>query len=248
VAQVTYSFEGGTSGNTVAAGAGAGPGDTSFDAVTSAGATDTYDNARAAHGGLSNQIATTTSASSFNAWTTSIGTQATVWVRAYLYFTAAPAVQHRVINFVGSAASRGNVLATTGGTLIFTNAAGGTVLTSAAFPTGAWFRVEAMFTGSATVGQWEYKVWNTPDSAGTPDDTQTSAANLNTGGTCDAYRFGIGTAVASAGPFWLDDVGVSTTAYIGPVVTAGTAAVPQAFPQMRTERIPGHAGGRVIRA
>lgn len=233
---VTYSFEGGSNGANVAAGSGAGTGDTNFDAIFNTSATNIYDNAHAAHGTLANKIATAaTSTSSYVSWTTSIGTQTTVWIRTYLFFTAAPAVQHRVVNFVGAAASRGNVLATTAGKLIFTNSGGGTVLTSLAFPTNAWFRLEAMFTGSATVGQWEYKIWYTPDSAGTPDDTQTSAANLNTGGTVDTYRFGFGSAVANAGPYWQDDVGVSTAAYIGPVPGA-PANVPGRVPPVVVAR------------
>lgn len=238
---VTYSFEGGTNGSNVAQGTGAGPGDTSFDNVfIGSGATDIYDSTRAAHGTQSDKIAAPSTTSTYNAWTTSVGTQTTVWVRAYLFFTAAPSVQHRVINMVGSAASRGNILATTSGTLIFTNSGGGTVLTSAAFPAGNWFRLEAMFTGSATAGQWQYKIWYQPDApaGSTPSDTQTSAANLNTGGTTDTYRFGIGSNPAStAGPFWIDDVGVSTTGFIGPAA----AQVP-APPQQ--PRIPRRASAR----
>lgn len=230
---VTYSFEGGSNGSSVAQGAGAGPGDTPFDTVSiGTSCTDAYDSTRAAHGTLSCKIATsTTSASSYNGWTTSVGTQATVWLRAYLYFTAAPSVQHRVINLVGSGSSRGTILATTSGTLIFTDASGTTRLTSAAFPTGAWFRLEAKFTGDPAAGLWSYQIWHAPDSVATPDDTQATYPTLNTGGPCDTYRFGISANVASAGPFWMDDLGVSAAGFTG-----AAAAVAPARPR-------GEAGG-----
>lgn len=216
---LTNGLEGITpSGTTVTSGNSGGASGSAFDVVqVGSGTTVASDSAHPAHGILGLKIATgATSTTAYVAWTTSMGTKTTTFKRAYLYFTAAPAANVRVLNFVGAATSRGNVLATTAGKMIFTNAAGGTVLTSAAFPLNAVFRLEVKFTGDASAGQWEYKIWNSPDSNGTPDDTQTSAANLNTGGTTDTYRFGVGTALANAGPYWMDDVGLSDTAYLGP--------------------------------
>lgn len=223
-----FSFEGGTNGANVAAGAGASTGDTNFDVVTrGSGATVAYDNTHPGRGSLGVKIATgATSVTAHVAWTTTIGTQTTVFIRALVYITGAPSANTRVINMVGSAASRGNILLNASGKFIFTNTAGTTLLTSATLPVNSQFRLEAKWVGDASVGGWEYKIWNDPRDVGTPNDTN-SSFTANTTGSADTYRFGVGTNLANAGPYWLDDVGVSTTGYIGPEDprVTGTAAV-----------------------
>jgi hypothetical protein len=229
VTTVKFSYEGGVNGNNVAAGAGASTGDTNFDVVNiGSGATNQYSNTHPGRGLLGVKFATgATSTTTYDSWTTAIGTQTTTFVRALCFFTQAPAANHRVVNWVGSATSRGNILLNTAGKFIFTNAAGGTVLTSAAVPLNSQFRLEAKFVASATVGFWEYKIWYDPRSVGTPDDTNSSAATQNMGGTSDTYRFGIGAAAANVVAFYLDDVAVSTDDYIGPEnpLVTGTAAI-----------------------
>ena len=224
-----FSFEGGTNGANVAAGAGASTGDTNFDVVNrGTSATNAYDNTHPGRGSLGLKIATgATSTTSYVSWTTTIGTQTTTYYRALVFITGAPAANTRMFNWVGSASSRGNILLNAAGKFIFTNAAGTTILTSAVLPTNSQFRLEAKFVASATVGQWEYKIWNDPRDVGTPNDTNISAATQNMGGTSDTYRFGIGAALANGGPYWLDDVAVSTDGYIGPEDprVTGTATV-----------------------
>lgn len=224
-----FSFEGGSNGANVAAGAGAGTGDTNFDVITrGTSATLAYDNTHPGRGSLGLKIATgATSTTSNVSWTTTIGTQTTFFIRFLCYITGAPAANIRVYNNVGAASSRGNILLNTNGKFIFTNAAGSTVLTSATLPTNSTFRVEAKFVSDNAVGQWEYKIWYDPRDVGTPNDTQTSAATQVNGGTTDTYRFGIGTNIASGGPYWMDDVAVSTVGYIGPEDprVTGTATV-----------------------
>jgi hypothetical protein len=213
-----FSFEGGTNGANVAAGAGASTGDTNFDAITrGTNATLAYDNTHPGRGSLGVKIATgASSVTSFVSWTTTIGTQTTTYIRALCYFTANPAANHRVYLAQGATVARAAINLNTNGKFLFQNAAFGTVLTSNTIPLNSQFRLEAKLVADASVGQWEYKIWYDPRSVGVPDDTQTSAATQALGGTSDTYRYGISAAAVSAGPYWLDDVAISTDGYIGP--------------------------------
>jgi hypothetical protein len=215
------SFEGGSNGTTITTGNSGTAPDDAFDNVsTGTGATTAFDNTQAAHGTLSAKIATAaTSTTSYLEWSASFPNPATRWFRAYLYFTALPAAQYRVLNVLQGSTNIGNILFTAAGALAFTRAAGTTVFTSAAIPLNQWVRLEGFVTGDASVGQWEYKIWYTPDSPGTPDDTQTSAATQAMTGVPDKVRFGIGLNIANAGPYWMDDIGLSDTGYLGPIST-----------------------------
>lgn len=220
------SFEGGTSGTTVSLANSGGTSGNAFDVVNVGTATTVaFDNAHSAHGGLSCQLATAaTSASAFVSWTTSMGSQATAWFRSYFYFTANPAVQHRILNFLSGATAVGNVLLKTNGTLIFTNSAGATVLTTATtIPLGSWWRLEGFVTGDAAAGQWEFRLFTSNPDAAVPDETQTSAATQAMTGAVTVYRFGIGANIVSTGPFWIDDIGLSSTGYLGPAGSAAAA-------------------------
>lgn len=222
VAVVTNSFEGGTSGTTVTTGNSGGASGNAFDLVTiGSGATNAYDNTQAAHGGLSCKIATGASAvSSYNRWSTSLSVTNQYWIRMYLFFTAIPTTLTRIMGFAtsgGSPCATIAILASTGKVEIL-NASGSAIITTAnAIPTNAWFRIEAMLIGSATVGQMQLKTFTTSADALTPNELLTSTALQNTGGTPGLFSFGQVTNVASIGPFWMDDLGVSTYGYLGPV-------------------------------
>jgi hypothetical protein len=221
VTQVISSFEGGTPGVSVTTGNSGGASGSAFDVVQAgAGAVNAYDAAQAAHGSVSCKISTGgTAASAYNSWTTSAGSLAQAWFRAYFFMTANPAVQHRLVNFLAGASQVGNVLLKANGALIFTNSAGGTVLTSAAvIPLNAWWRLEGFVTGSAAAGQWEFRLFTSAPDGVTPDETQTSAASQPMTGPPDTYRFGVGANIANAGPFWMDDIGVSPAGYLGPAL------------------------------
>jgi hypothetical protein len=233
VTTLTNNFEGGSSGTTITTGNSGGTSGNAFDVVQiGASATDAYDNTRAAHGSLSCKIATPAGATtSYNSWTTSMGSQSQVWFRLYLYFTANPPANHRVLQLLSGGSAAAGVIVASNGKLLVVNAAGSSVTTSTAtIPLNAWFRIEGFVIGSATVGQTELKLFTSADST-TPAETDSSAATQNTTGTLDTYRFGVAVSVASVGPFWMDDIGLSAAGYIGPsLFTVTLAAVSASHP------------------
>lgn len=231
---LTNSFEGGTNGTTLTTGNTGGASGNAFDAVNiGTGAANTFDNAQAAHGTLSNKVSTTATVSScYDEWNTSMGTLSQVWFRGYYYFTANPAATVRLWSCLVTSTTCAAVRVTTTGTLQFTNTGGTVILTSTAtVPLNQWFRVEGFVIGSATVGQMEMKLFKTADSS-TPDETDTSTAVQNTSGSPNTYRFGVTSALANAGPYWMDDLGLSDSGYIGPAVAAAASVQPLVVPSL----------------
>jgi hypothetical protein len=230
-------FEGGTNGVTVSPGNSGGASGAAFDSVTiGGGATLAFDSTRAAHGALSLQVATVASATSYVQWSASMGPQSPAWFRAYLYLTANPAANHRAVTFLQGGTLCGYVQVLTTGRLQFVNAAGSAIFTTtAAVPLGQWFRIEGFLTGDATAGQVELKLFASQADGVTPDETDTSSAAQNTAGRPDTVRYGVAAAVANAGPFWMDDLGLSATGYLGPsgAATLGTPG-PLFRPQPRS--------------
>src|SRR6185295_5937060 len=86
------------------------------------------------------------------------------------------------------------------------------------FPTQAIVRVEMRVLPHNTLGQIEIRWWSTPDSLGTPTETvlQTNC-NTSTGTGANQGNFGAGGFFPTVPFTWyLDDVAVSTTGWIGP--------------------------------
>ena len=213
----------GTTPTTGNSGGGSG---TAWDAVAFGGnSTCISDNAHplsSAFNAQAYKIASTTSNSATLNWGAAMGTKTTVWWRLYCYFTANPTNLHRLWTFFnggtgGSVA--GAMEITTGGKLDLRAGASGLANSTSkpSIPLNSWFRIEGFVTGSATVGQLEYKLFLSADST-VADWITTSAATLNTIGTLDFYKFGFSTAVANVGPYWMSGLGLSDTAYMGPNV------------------------------
>lgn len=227
---LTNSAEGGTSGTTVTTGNSGGASGNAFQSVTisGTGAGLTFDNTHSgAHGSLAYKL-TFGSSSSVVAeqWNTSMGTQSQVWFRLYLYFTGFPAANVGLWSCAPASGTSARMQLKASnpnqGHLLFLNSAGTTILTSTnAVPLNQWFRVEGFVIGSSTAGQLEFKLFSTPDST-TPDETQTSAANVNTNSaSITRYDFGSsGTGITSYS-YWIDDAGLSNVGYIGPAGSAG---------------------------
>lgn len=218
---LTYSFEGGSNGSSLSV-TGAGSGDTNFNTVSiGASATAAYDNTHVYDGTLAGKFGGGSASAAYVAWSTALTAASitTVWFRAYCYFTANPSANFRLLNVMNSSGGLcGGINLLTTGLLRTVNASAATVQTaSVAIPLNAWFRIEGFVTGSATVGQMELKLWSTAYSQGTPDWTLTSAATQNTSGPVSSIRYGMCNNQTGLGNFWLDDLGASTTAYIGPV-------------------------------
>lgn len=213
------SFEGGTSGTSVSSGNSGGLSGNAFDSVTiGTGATVAYDNTHPAHGFLGCKIATSgTSAAALLTWSTSMGSQTTIWYRVDCYFTANPSVAARIFRASQTAANlcAGVDITTAGKVQVFDANNTQITISTATIPLNQPFRVEGFITGNLTTGQTESKLFKTLDST-TADDVQTSAATFNTRGAPDTFSFGVPTTASVIGPYWIDDVGISSTGYLNP--------------------------------
>lgn len=224
---VTWSAEGGSNGTGITTGNSGGGSGTAFDLVSlGAGASAVYDNAQAHNGTLSAKLATGGSAAdcSLN-YAGAIGTQTQVFYRAHLWTSANPASNHRLLDAYDSVSGQlcFAVYLTTTGKLMSVNTGGSTIqTTTASVNLSSWCRIEVMVIGSATVGQVEIKLFNNPDSS-TATETLTSAATQNTRGSFDNYRFGAsGDPLPASRTLYLDDLGISTTGYLGPTTSTVT--------------------------
>lgn len=222
MAVVTNSFEGGTNGTLLTTANTGGTSGNAFDVVnnTGSGAVDNFDNTHTAHGTMAIKVATgVTGVQACTRWTTSVGTVSQAWFRAYLYFTAIPTAITRFMGYANSSGSNtcGIVAVNTSGKIQFFNASGSSIITTTnVIPLNAWFRVEGMLIGSATVGQLQLKTFTTSMDGVVPDELLTSTATQNTFGSPGMFSFGQVASTASVGPFWMDDVGISTLGYLGP--------------------------------
>lgn len=224
---LSSSFEGGTSGNSLAGSLNLGYGNLGtadgmlFDSVTiGASQAITYDTAVAHSGTQSCKIVTGGTTNCFGQWAssgllTSPATQQ--WFRLYLYQTANPSATHQVFAFLVSGTRAADVVINGNGTMAIRDASGTVqITTTSTVPLNTWFRIEGYVTSSATAGQVELKLYNSPDSP-TATETQTSGTSLNTtGGALNQARFGLATGGVSGLTWWMDDVAVSVTGYIGP--------------------------------
>ena len=222
--QVSNGFEGGTNGTTASTGNTGGPSGTAFDNVTiGASATLTFDNTQVMHGSLAAKFVTPASAvNCFVMWQTPLfgsgGSSGQVWFRVYCYLPSLPASSALgLVRFRNSGTLCGGISINASGKVLTLNAAGATQTTStAAVSAGSWFRLEGYCIGSATVGQIQVQIYTgaAVDSV-TPTETDTTAATLNTTGVINQLLFGNPSSLASF-TVWCDDLGGSTTAYLGP--------------------------------
>lgn len=226
---LTNSFEGGTQGTTVTAANSGGASGSKFDNVSSAGTTLAYDNTHAAHGVLSMLNVTGASlATNVVQWTTSLTatTIAQAWFRCYAYLTAYPSNQLRVARALNSSTYCGGIAITAAGNVVTLNTTGGIQTTSTnVVPLNQWFRLEGYVIGSASAGQIQVQLYLNGDDAATPTETNTSGAAVNTASAINKIDFGNPSSSINY-TFWMDDVGASSTGYIGPVASgaAGSGA------------------------
>jgi hypothetical protein len=217
-AQLVNSFEGGTSGTTISPANSGGASGNAFDVVSRTGTgVIQFDNTQAAHGSLSMKVQAATSGdiASCN-WSTSLGMLGQLWFREYLYFTANPTANCRVFSYIIGATNCGTVSVNSSGQLIMLSSNSVTMFTfTAAIPLNQWFRIEGTIFNSTTAGQGTLRLYTSPDSV-TPAEAHTSAANFNTAGSGNSAVWGIAFSAAVLGPYWIDDIAVSTCGFLGP--------------------------------
>lgn len=88
--------------------------------------------------------------------------------------------------------------------------------------TNQWVRIETRVKASATVGEMEWRLYNSADSL-TYTDTSKTIAGAVLGANLDAINFGTNVTFPAAGiTFYFDDLAVSTTDWVGPsIVSSG---------------------------
>jgi hypothetical protein len=219
---LTNSFEGGTNGTTITTSNSGGLSGDVFDlANTGSGATLAFDNTHAAHGKLAMTCAASSLSQASVGWSTSLGTaEDQLWFRVYMYFTANPAGNVRVLQFAGGGGQCAFLRLTFAGNIAFCNAASTAIVTfTNTIPLNAWFRLEGFCIGDPNYGQVDMSLYNVMDSV-TPTETQTSAATQNTVSVMTQVQAGYPLAGTGQNQFWVDDFGVSTTGFLGPVVVS----------------------------
>lgn len=212
-------FDGGTDGVTITAANSGGASGDAFNTPDSSGTvTFTFDNDHAHSGTLSFKKSTGGTPGSANlSWTTQMGTRTKVWFRFYVYYETLPSVQHRIMYATDGVNLVAGLYLNSTGHLWFVDSSGSDIFTfTGTVPTNQWVRIEGFIVGSATVGQVELKQFNDTDST-TPTESQTSAANKNTSGPLQVYKWGDNSDNANI-TLWYDDIGLSDQGYLGPVV------------------------------
>lgn len=205
-----------------------------FDVVnTTVGGTVVADTSVFAHGSQSLRftILGDTNSNALVEWTTSLGSQNQIWVRAYIYLTQFPAAGSNLRFFRAFNASStlcAAIAINPTGKILGLDSAGATQTQStASIVLNQWCRVEAYISASTTTGQLEVKLFNTMDST-VPTDIKNTAATLNTLGPITQAQYGPGNTTNIA-PFNMDDFGVSTSGYIGPA-SGPVQVFPAVFP------------------
>jgi hypothetical protein len=226
---LNYGFEGGTSGNAVAAGSGAGGGDNNFDTVTAT--IPVYSNAQAAHGAQSLLI----TAAGHIAWTTSIGTPLTLFGRCYLRILAIPTLTTSFCTPNCPTTSFKIQVGTAG--KIATQVDAGTLITATtALTTSTWYRVEwkVVTPGVAGTGTVDcsYYLGDSPVAVQTLAQATGSTVSADTSFTSVNY----GSANAPGTSVWVDDVNVNDQGFPGPAI-AGHKSLLVRLPNMQ----PPHA-------
>jgi hypothetical protein len=220
------SFEGGTSGTQVTTANSGGASGNAFDVATQgAGGTLQYDSTEAAHGSLSCKIQATTASAVFLQWTTNTFSSAITYFRLYAFFTGNPGATSRLYNITDGTSVMSVFLNSAGKLVVSYGSVGTTFVTfTNSIPTGTWFRVEGFCIESPTVGQVSTSLF--PGDSTSATESHTSAATLNTGTfSAPTSDFGDSSGVGTIGPYWIDDIALSSTGPLGPVLTAGTAAL-----------------------
>lgn len=223
---LTQNFENGTSGTTITTSNSGGGTNTAFDAVSGppSGGTMAFSNTHADTGSLSMEIATgSTAGACLVEWQASLGTQSEIWFRVYCYLTANPSSNIGIIQVLDSSSQCAELFVLTTGALRMVNAAGGTITTTTAtVPLSQWFRVEGFVVAGTSTGQTSVSLYDTAQST-TATETDTSAATQVLTASINRIYYGLVNAgLTSIGPYWLDDIGVSSIGYLGPVLLSGT--------------------------
>jgi hypothetical protein len=201
-------------------------GNTPFDSVVVP--TDTtfvYDDARALPGRVTSaRVATSAGVtalyarSTFTPVTTATG-------RIYVYLSALPTAALDIVDIRGGGATTrvGTVRIKTDGTVALTGAASQIVTTSAAVPVNDWVRIEWSITTSTSGGGIFAVSMATGELAAAAGGTASVSGQTTAAASIDGVHYGVITAAANVGPFWIAGTAVAASAsFLGPITLETT--------------------------
>jgi hypothetical protein len=218
MADSTADFEAGTDTNTITTGD---PGSaTAWDDVfIGSGNSVTYDSTYK-FGTLAGKCASPGTPTSQTGlyWDSALGDPTDHYGRAYLRFSPTLS-EHRFVSFNGNGLEIAFFIRSDG-TIYLNDGTGISIDFATTITTNQWFRLEWHIVHSATVGQTEAKLFLNPDSS-TATETDSTAANRNTGTDFVAVQFGLigGGGVTYEGPVWFDNIVAAATNWPGSAVT-----------------------------
>lgn len=219
------SAEGGSSGTAVTTGNSGGGANTAFSSVvTGANCAITFDNGAAAHGSLAFKYAVSAGGGGggYTGW--SLGAAQRLWYyRCYLNSAVLPPADTPITAFYGGGVLRGSVTLGPTGLVKLKNAAGASPGFTGSVTAGVWARLDGFISADPTTGQMEVRLSTTADSTIVPGALVVTAPTQALGGTVDEIRFG--NLSGSVCSFYLDDLGVGDTGYLGPANVTGYTPV-----------------------
>lgn len=220
-------FSGGTNGTTLSTANTGGASGNAIDNFEVFGtSTGTFTNAVTHISPFSAAMTAPVSSQSDFSWTTSLTNAGLpqAWFRAYVNLSTVADTLNGLQWLNQAGATCGQVYFN-GSSLQLLDSGGSFIVGSAlTLPANSWFRLEGYCTGSSVSGQMELKTFLSPDSA-TPDETITTANNINTSGLIFGMKYGIrfNNSATTPATMNLTYIGVTNLGYLGPVPGGATA-------------------------
>jgi PhoD-like phosphatase len=222
-------FEGLANGTTLTTANTGGASGNAFDSVnTFAGVTLAADNTNLPPGStMALKVATTTTAGTpAAAWfAVTVGSRTLLYFRVSGYIPASATPAWRPLAFRLTSGTHIASVLVSGASVSMSYGSGfnGLGAFTTSVPIGSYFRVEGWVLADASAGQVHGELYRSV-TATTPDEQHTYTA-LATGAPIQRIDVGNSNSAASDGPFWLDDVGISSLGPLGPAVQLGTNAM-----------------------
>ncbi len=146
-------------------------------------------------------------------------TSSTAYIRLYVYLPSLPSASFRFIELTDSTQLAWSLGLRSDGKLSIRDSANTSMTVSTtSLPVGRWLRLEARIIANATTGSSVVKIYTEADSP-YPAETMTSASTFNTapnGTGIELLRCGIVGSATSNYTYYLDDIAISNSGYLGP--------------------------------
>lgn len=213
-------FEGGTDGTTITqANSGGASGDAwSVAPIIGTGVSLTFSSLQAAHGALAMRIAQpATPASTRVEWDALGALTGNVFFRTYLHLPTLGQIVFGGVRTNAASALSAEIFLDATGHVTVHQASGATIATltgATAVTAGTWVRIEWRILSSATVGEFEWRLYASADSTSITETK--SATGLALGANTSEVRWGQVTNTTANLVSYHDDLAVSTVDWLGP--------------------------------